>query len=231
MDKKAGNPYLVLTIILTFYLLAQIFQQYVLGFSSISNPASEEQAFLFGQHWLNYTRLGMILFSMFLMVIAWVIIFFHFYPISSFWSLSALILLVFFCLFEIFYRSVELFMVVPGWGEAILSAQGDDYAKLLSQHRMFDSIVSAIYFPLLFSQLLGSLILIYLSGRGGAVLFMIAMILNAVRLTLRLSGYIGFPELNIFSGLWYFPPVALIFFMLIVWSCKEFKNTASPHGL
>ena len=89
--KKANNPYLVLVIILCYYLAAQIFQQYVLRFSAISHPANEEQAAIFIHHWLNITRLGAILFSMFLMVIAWVIVYFHFRNISVFWGLGALI--------------------------------------------------------------------------------------------------------------------------------------------
>jgi hypothetical protein len=229
MEKsKANNPYLVLLIILSYYLASQIFQQYVLRVTIISNPVDEEQANLFITHWLNITRLGTILFSMFLMVIAWVIIYYHFNNISAFWSLSALIFLLLFCFFEIAYRSLELFMVVLEWSPGLRAAQGIVKEKLQNQSAIFDSFVSAIYFPLLFSQLLGSLILIYLSIRSGAKLFLIAMTINAFRLALRLSDYVGFPELNIFSGAWYFPPVAVIFGLLIWWSYKQLNEFDRP---
>jgi hypothetical protein len=226
MDKKkANNPYLVLVIILCYYLAAQIFQQYVLRISPISAPGNEQQAAVFIHHWLNITRLGTILLSMFLMVIAWVIIYFHFRHISAFWSLCALIFLLFFSFFEIAYRSLELFMVVLDWGPELQAAQGIFKDKLKDQNTMFDSFVSAVYFPLLFSQLLGSLILLYLAKQSGAQLFLAGMILNSVRLLLRLSDYAGLPELNIFSGWWYFPPVAVIFAILIWWSYREFKKS------
>jgi hypothetical protein len=226
MDKKtANNPYLVLVIILCYYLATQIFQQYVLRFSAISHPVNEEQAALSIHHWLNITRLGTILFSMFLMVIAWVIVYVHFRNISIFWSLCALIFMLFFCFFEIAYRSLELFMVVLDWGSEIQAAKEPFKDKFRDQNAMFDSFVSAVYFPLLFSQLLGSLILLYLSKKSAEQLFLFAMILNSVRLVLRLSDYAGLPELNIFSGPWYFPPVAVIFVILIWWSYREFKKS------
>jgi membrane protein YdbS with pleckstrin-like domain len=231
MIKTDANPYLILTIILSYYLFSQLFQQYVLRISSISNPISEEEAFLFSQHWLNYARLWMILISMFLMAIAWVIIYFHFRRLSHYWSLSALIFLLLFCLFEIFYRSIELFMVVPAWGPDIIQAQGDHREKLLGHYAMWDSFVTAIYFPLLFSQLLGSLIFAYLANEANSRLFKIAMILNGTRLVLRLSDYVGLPELNIFSGFWYFPPVAIIFIMMILWSYKEFRKSVHQNKI
>lgn len=224
-NRTANNPYLVLVIILSFYLVSQVFQQYVLRFSPISHPVSEEQAAVFIHHWLNIARLSTILFSMFLMVIAWVIIYLHFRNINAVWSLCALIFLVFFCFFEIGYRSLELFMVVLDWGSELSAAQGILNDKIRDQNAAFDSFVSAIYFPLLFSQLLGSLILLYLSKQAGASLFFIAMTLNAVRLVLRLSDYAGLPELNIFSGPWYFPPVAVIFVLLIWWSYREYEKS------
>ncbi len=231
VNKTGANPYLILTIILSYYLFSQLCQQYVLRISSISNPINEEEAFLFSQHWLNYTRLWIILLSMFLMVIAWVIIFFHFSPVSHFWSLSALIFLLLFCFFEIFYRSIELFMVVPVWGPDIIQAQGDHREKLLDQYSIWDSFVSAVYFPLLFSQLLGCMIFIYLASKANSRLFMLAMILNTIRLVLRLCENVGLPELNIFSGSWYFPPVAVIFIILILWSYKEFRKSVDQNKI
>jgi hypothetical protein len=157
--RSAGNPYIVLAVILSFYLLAQIFQQYVILFSPISSPVDEKQAFVFSQDGLNFARLTLILFSMFFMVIAWAIICFHFYEVSRFRSVSAFIFLVFFCLFEVLYRSVELFTVVSVWGHEAAAAEGEDFERLADQYKMFNSLVSAIYFPLLFSQFLGSPIL------------------------------------------------------------------------
>src|SRR5687767_9734850 len=93
--------YRILAFVLAFYILAQLFQQYVLRLGPLSGVEGLEQTIVAGQHPLNYMRMTLVLFSMFLMVPGAIILGSHFYSARPLLSAVAVVFFLFFCLFEI----------------------------------------------------------------------------------------------------------------------------------
>lgn len=146
--------YNILVSLLAFYLAAQIFQQIILRVGPLSTAAGLEETIISGQHPLNIARLFLVLLSMFCMVAGYLILSLHFYEKAPLLSILSFVFFFIFCLFEIDYRSVELFQVVTVWGKEFTDSLPGERALLLGKFRSFNESVNAIYFPLLFSQLI-----------------------------------------------------------------------------
>jgi hypothetical protein len=118
---------------------------------------------------------------------------------------------IFFVLTELLYRSVELFAVKRVWMPHYLR-EGD--APLRAMIAGFYDVVEGLYFVLLAGHLLGSALLgIGLALVGGwAVIASVALIINTVRLLLRiLEMFVGQRWLAGFNYGVYTPLVFLIF--------------------
>jgi hypothetical protein len=176
-----------------------------------------------GQHVLNIARLIVVLLSMFLMVVAYVVLYEILFDFNRTLALTGLIFFLFFLLFEIGYRSVELVHVVGHLGKQFGVVDATGKLELANQVQSFNRIVSAIYLPLLFSHFLGSIFWLMTTFTiMQHRLLTCAFGLNSVRLLLRLSEYTPF-DINIFSGAMYFPPVAVYLILLLVWSWKNLR--------
>ena len=226
------NPILIqrkhldgLLFILLFYLGAQVFQQYVFRIGPMSHASGLEDFVVMGQHPLNLLRLFLVLVSMFLMAVGYTILSLYFFHNKPLLVVLAILFFLLFCFLEICYRSVELFQVVQVWGKAYVQETAEMKSILLRKIKDFDELVNAIYFPLLLAHLVGSGLLFFASMDDKATrLVTIAMAANSIRLGLRLTEYTPFTYLNIFGGAWYFPPVAIILLLLIVWTVKVKKS-------
>lgn len=187
------------------------------------------EAILAGQHSLNIARLSLILASIFLMVFGYSILTISFYREAPVFGILSMLFFIFFILFEISYRSVELFHIVLGLGGEYLHGSAETRARLLPHFQFFDRVVNAIYFPLLFSHLIASLCLAWAATKHhGGKLVVNAMGINSIRLVLRLSGFTPFGYLNIFSGVLYFPPVFVVFVLLMIWTWRR-SNSSYPE--
>lgn len=222
--------YKILLFILVFYLLAQTFQ-FTIRLGALSPGGSLEEDIIKGQHPLNYVRRVLILLSMFLMVPGFTILSLHFYRKSWLASIVAVVFFIFFCLFEISYRSVELFQATAIWGREFVQVIPQDKARLLSRFQLFNDTIDAIYFPLLSSLLIGSLCICYASfKRKSDRLVTVAMGVSAVQQVARLSGYTG-SDLLAFLGRYYFPIVTVTFVLLIVWTIKASRDMRHPANM
>ena len=220
--------YQVLFVILLFYLVAQLFQQYVLRLGVMSGIADLSDSIVAGQSFSNKTRLTLVLLSLFLMFIGYAILCLSFYSRRPVESLMALIFFAVFCGIEVCYRSVELFFIVFSIGNEFANGSTEARNELLPIITRFNDIVSSIYFPLLLAHLMGSIFLMLASrNEVTAKLVTIAMAINSIRLLLRLAEFTPFGFLNIFGGPWYFPPVAVIFVLLIAWTWKKILDTGT----
>lgn len=225
------SHYTVLALLMTFYLVAQIFQQFVLRVGPLASVEGLEETIIAGQHPLNYMRMILILLSMFFMVPGFIILGLHFYRNSPLLSIVSIAFFLFFCLFETSYRSVQLFQVMMIWGKEYAQAGAEARAVLLPQFQTFYDTVNAIYFPLLFSMFLGSLCLFFASLKDATgKLITIAMGISAIQQLSRLSGYTPFDALNIFTGIWYFVLVALVFGLSIFWAIRM-ASKSNPKGV
>jgi hypothetical protein len=223
--KLARRHYIGLLTILVFYLVTQLFQQYVLRLGVMSNLPDLHATILASQHALNKARLFGVLFSIVLMIYAYTIICFSFFNQRPVSSVLALIFFLFFCGIEIGYRSIELFFVVGDMGKVYAVSDSATQSEMLTRFSEINRVFAAVYFPLLLSHLFASIFLGYASLSDVASRLMaIAMFLNAFRLLIRLMEFTPFGYLNIFSGPYYFPPVAMIFILLIIWTVNRIKS-------
>jgi hypothetical protein len=216
--------YKIVVFSLAFYLAAQIFQQYVVILGPLSSASTLEENILAGQHPLNYARYVFILFSMFLMVPGFLLLGLYFYKKNQVLSILAITFFLFFCLFEIAYRSVQLFQVMMVWGKEFARATPVERENLITMFEDFYETVNAIYFPLLLSLFLGSFLLFLLSVKDPANWpVSTAMAVSSIQQLSRLSGYTPFHFLNVFRGLGYFSLVLITFGLMIYWVLKN-KN-------
>jgi hypothetical protein len=222
--------YNLLIFILGFYFTAQVFQQYV-RLGPLSGVEGLEQNIMADQHPLNYTRMVLILLSMFLMVPGAIILGLHFYQKSPLLSIVSIVFFLFFCLFETSYRSVQLFQVTMVWGSEFSRATPEIRAALLPKFQNFYDSVNALYFPLLFSLLLGSTCLLFASLKDNtSKLVSVAMGVHVIQQLSRLSSYTPFDALNIFTGFWYFLFVAIVFGLLIYWAVRMSQESAKKNN-
>ncbi|MBA4056857.1 MAG: hypothetical protein C0490_19240, partial [Marivirga sp.] len=127
---------------------------------------------------------------MFLMIPGFMLLTFHFYKANLFISAVALVFFILFCSFEITYRSVEYFQVVAVWGKEYVQASVSEKPNLFNKIKIFYDIVHAVYFPLLFSLMTGSLCLLFVSIKNRANrLVSFAMGIMAIQQISRLLGY------------------------------------------
>jgi len=219
------RAYTFLIAAFSFYLITQIFQQYVLLFGPLESIAGLDQSIVVSQHPLNKVRHISIYASMFVMVPAYILLGLHYYKRNKVISIVAITFFLFFCFFEIGYRSIYIFQVLMVWGKEYALAIPANRILLLPRFQYFFGTVEAIYFPLLLSLMVGSLCLLICSINEKPPLLPIAMGISVLQQLSRLAAYTPFESLNIFSGVWYFVLVLITFSMLIISSIKWQKQS------
>ena len=131
-----------------------------------------------------------------------------------------------FVLFELSYRTLDLFLVSHGWAAAYATADAAARAALIERTALWEQAVGAWYFGLLAAHLLASLCFLAAFRRRepGAwdLLAQLAFAINALRLTGRmLGGWAGIDWLAPLSGRFYFPPMATFLVLLTVWLARQ----------
>jgi hypothetical protein len=212
--KKHTYTYLIFAF--AFYLAAQAFQQYVLLAGPAANIRILHESILVSQDPLNLVRHGLIYASMFLILPALVILARHYLPIHKGFSWLAAVCFCLFCLIEIGYRTVYVFLLLGVEFKAYAAASAADQALLLSKFQTYFATIDVVYIPLLLALMLGSLFLMLASIKTGTVIVTVAMAISVIQNASRLAGYTPLKSLNVFTGFWYFVPVALTFGLLII---------------
>jgi hypothetical protein len=214
VHKKHAYTYLIFAF--AFYLAAQAFQQYVLLAGPAANIASLHDSILVSQHPLNLLRHGLIYASMFFILPALVILARHYLPVHRGFSWLAAVCFCLFCLIEICYRSVYVFLLLGVEFKAYAAASTADQALLLPKIQAYFATIDGVYIPLLMALMLGSWFLMLASIKTGTVMVTVAMAIGVIQNASRLAGYTPLKLLNVFTGSWYFLPVALTFGLLIM---------------
>jgi hypothetical protein len=204
------------------YLLAQIFQQYV--FLTLPTPSNPAEAIARATTFLDQTRSLLILSSFFGLTVSFTFICCQKMKSAPKLATIALIFLILFCFLEITYRSIELFTVHRTWASQFINATDEfEKSRLLDKITTFNTIVRAVYFPLLLSQMVGSLFLFATTfgGAHGDRYLRASMAVNSLRLAARLGGgYLGVSWLEPFNNQLYFPSVTLVLALLIIYCFK-----------
>jgi hypothetical protein len=159
---------------------------------------------------------------MFLMVPGFLILGLYFYKQNPVMAILAIVFFIFFCLFEISYRSVNFFQVMSVWGKTFAQGDAATKAEMLPAFQDFYGTVNAIYFPLLSSLLLGSLFLIICTIKDpSAWPVTLGLAIKSVQQLSRLAGYTSLESLNVFTGIWYLVLVLISFGLIIYWAWKN----------
>lgn len=204
---------------LAAYVAAQTFQEYV--FAVLSAAGTDAAAWRVTLDPLNRARAFVLLVSFLPLTIAFVVICAQKLRTAPRRAAVACVFLILFCVFEIAYRSMEFFVIDGIWTRELLEST-DELVRSTMQDRLdvFADVVRGVYFPLMLTQLTGSLFLFaatFPAARADAFL-RLAMAINALRLIGRLSStYGGVTWLSAFNDRLYFPCVLIVFGALIAY--------------
>jgi hypothetical protein len=222
MNRKTAYTYLIFAC--SFYLAVQAFQQYVLLAGPSAHTQGLHASLLASQHPLNLLRHTLIYASMFLILPALIILSRHYLPVHKWLSRLAIVSFCIFCMIEIGYRSIYLFKILHVEAKAYIAASAAEQVQLLPKFEQYFATIEVVYIPLLLALMLGSLFLMLASIKARTHIVTVAMAISVVQNTSRLAGYTPLKFLNVFTGFWYFVPVAFTFILLIVAASKFRKS-------
>lgn len=213
-----------------FFLLAQVYQ-YVLKFT-LPDAANPVEVVMQRGSIENQIRYLLILLSIFGLIVSFFVLCRTRYNKYPFLSSLAFLFFMLFCVFEIGYRSVEYFLVIDKWIPAFNNSSDSVYRQaVILKIRDFDSVVRAIYFPLLSCHFLGSIFLLSTTfvSEPAVKLLRWAMLINSVRLIIRLFGFFTDNQfLHTLNNRYYFPLICLVFllqlYFLVICEKKEISE-------
>jgi hypothetical protein len=203
-------------------MIIQIFQLYVVKTLPETNSISEE--FLQGRAAINIWRSLVLLLSFIPLIYTFLIICSHNLKYNFALTIYAFLGLFMFCFLEITIRSIELFYTQLILPSSYLQATNLNEKKvLLDNYSAFQSVQYALYFPLMLTQAIGSIILsiIFSNRQKVNLLLKTAFALNAIRLAGRLIGmFLHINWFDSFSGSLYLPSIIIIYGLITVWLIK-----------
>lgn len=216
---------------LALFLAVQAFQEYV--FAALSAAGDDAAAWRVTLDPLNRTRAFALLLSFFPLTVGYLVLCAQKLRTAPRRAIAALVFLLLFCCFEIAYRSIEFFVIDGLWTRALLESP-DALVRSTMQERLeiFGDLVRGVYFPLMLSQLVGSLFLFSTTfpAARADMLLRLATGANALRLTARLaSTYGGVTALEAFNDRLYFPCVFVVMTALLAYVARS-DDGLGPEG-
>ncbi len=210
-------------IIALAYIAIQSFQWYV--FDQFTAPASPAEELQQGNHPLHLIRSSLMLGAMFgLMYVRYVIC--SLAAVSyRFWASLAFICYFIFFMLEVLLRSTELFYAQLHLPQLALKANATELQSIVGQFQTFQSIQSALYFPLILAGTLSYAILFFLFPPGKQKinrLIKFVMGVDLLRSLWRLSSDyfgIGWLQGNFYDQI-YLPLVFITFGAICIWLLK-----------
>jgi hypothetical protein len=201
------------------YILIQSFQSYVL--SVLPPTTSPTNEFLQGSLGINIWRSTLLLLSFWGLMYVFLVVCVQNLKRNFTATVFAFLGLFIFCLLEVCLRSVELFYFQIHLPVLYQQTAGAAEQKAITDLAAgFQSIQFALYFPLLFSQMIGSLILAATFERSSRLNYLIifAFALNGFRLIARMLGmFLHINWFDSFSSGLYLPLVFVIFGLIGIW--------------
>jgi len=222
MRKAAANErYLAAGLCVLFFLLAQTFQEIAYR-RWIPTSRNAEQNLLTYLMPVDKIRAYLVMSSILSLLVAYVVVALRYYRVAPVFSVLALIFGTAFVGFEVSARSFEIFVIGQRWAEQFHASS--DFAErslILGRFVAWTEAIRGWYFPQMLSHLLAALLfgLATMKDRESwGRLAALAFFLNALRLLGRLlSTYGGQTWLAGLNDKFYFPSVALINGMVVVW--------------
>jgi hypothetical protein len=205
------------------YIGIQSFQWYVFGqFAAPASPVEELQQ---GNHFLHLVRSSLMLAAMFGLLFVRYVICSLAAVVNRFWATLAFISYFVFFMLEVLLRSTELFYAQLHLPKLALEANAAELQSIVGQFQTFQSIQSALYFPLILAGTFSYAILFFLFPPGKQKinrLIKFVMGVDLLRSVWRLSGdYFGVKWLqgNLYDQI-YLPLVFITFGSIAIWLLK-----------
>lgn len=213
------RSYLIAAFICILYIAVQCFQEYV--FQTIPQPQNIVDELNQGFHTLHLIRSALLLLIFFVLVYVYAVIVYTDFNSNRLMYSLAFIAMLFFCLIEIGLRSIEFFYIQIDlvWNYMLSKGQAGKETAL-ENFNLFKLVQRSLYFPLLISQLIGSIIIARLFSVKPKfnILIKFAFGLNACRLLLRVGEiflYMSF--LDHINGILYLPLAFIIYGSIAIW--------------
>lgn len=201
------------------YILIQCFQGYV--YSTIPEPANVIEVFLQGAMPIHQLRSLLLLLSFFSLIYVFIVTVFYDLRRQKLLYTVAIIGLLIFCFLEIGIRSIEYFYFQIQLPAAYIQTTSTVAKEsIIEKYTVFQSVQAALYFPLMLSQAIGSILIaiIFPVAPKLNLLIKTAFALNTFRLIGRLLGMIAnIHWFDSFSGTLYLPFVVVIFGLISIW--------------
>lgn len=205
------------------YIAIQSFQWYVFG--QFKAPASTVEELQQGNHPLHLVRSSLMLAAMFgLLYVRYVIC--SLAAVSHrFWATLAFISYFVFFMLEVLLRSTELFYTQLHLPKLALAANANELPNIVDKFQTFQSIQSALYFPLILAGTFSYAILFFLFSPGRQKINRLIKFVFGVDLLRSLwrlsSDYFGVQWLqgNLYEQI-YLPLVFITFGSISIWLLK-----------
>ena len=221
------RSYLRAAFICILYIVIQCFQEYV--FQTVPQPQNIEEELNQGFHTLHLIRSALLLSIFFVLVYVYAVVVYCDFNNNRLMYSLAFIAMLFFCLLEIGLRSIEFFYIQIDLVWNYMLSKGQEGKKIALQNfNLFKSVQRSLYFPLLISQLIGSIIIARLFPIKPKVntLIKLAFGLNACRLLLRVGEMFFYMKfLDHINGILYLPLAFIIYGSIAIWL---FNKTQQP---
>jgi hypothetical protein len=226
MNKSSHQEFLWAGVCCLVFVVVQILQKIIFLTVPIGNSGLSELLAL--GHPYHVVRSLLVLFSIILLVFPFVL----FARYGKTFVMQVLIIVFFssFVLFELGYRSVELFLVQLKW--APQATHSIPEADLVLKFELFKEIKEATYFPLLLSHGIASGLAAWcVPFQGADKILKAALAVNMFRLLLRIGGmFAGIQWMNVLTGTYYFPFILLVFIPITAWCFLRFRAACAPEG-
>lgn len=147
-------------VIALIYIAIQTFQWYV--FEQFNMPASAAEELQQGNHPLHLVRSSLMLAAMFLLLYVRYVICFLAGIYNRFWANLAFICYFIFFMLEVLLRSTEMFYAQLYLPKKALAVNANEVDRIIDQFQTFQTIQSALYFPLILSATISYAILFFL---------------------------------------------------------------------
>jgi hypothetical protein len=209
----------IAAIIAFAYIFVQSFQSYVFSVLPPTNSPTDE--FLQGSLSINLWRATVLLIAFWGLLYVFLIVCVQNLKSNFTATVFAFLGFLIFCLLEICLRSVELFYFqihLPAVYRQTVSVT--EQKAITDSVANFQSIQLALYFPLMLSQMIGSIVLAATFERNVRLnyLIILALALNGLRLVLRIFGmFLHINWLDNFSNGLYLPFVLVVFALIGIW--------------
>lgn len=213
---------IIAAVLCVAYILVQTFQWYV--YDAIPETGNVTTDFLNAARSLHICRSVALLISMFGLIVIYATICRAAFRLQKMMALLAFLGFFIFFLLEIMLRSVELFYIQIALPKTYETAVPATRELIIQQVQQFYSIQLALYFPLIFSAWLasGTIIFIFRKSRGADMLLIIALLVNFIRMALRLAVMYLHADLlgDKLTNALYLPLVVVVFGLQAAWLLK-----------